>query len=282
MQFISGLSRVNAVNDNGDAAGFYANGHTSTADLYTPGSGLTDLGTLSGSTGGANPFGINAASHIVGAVSFTGGTTRAFLWTPSSGMVELVPNSGLNYEAFAINNSDQVVGTFLSATDGNWHAFLWTPAVGLQDLGVGEGVGIDDAGNIVGDNLETAVIWTKGSTSAQSLDSLLGGEYPPILFTGMSINATGQIACSGYSAGYLLTPITKTKLTSSPNPSNIGQPVTFTATVSSITGTPPDGQLVSFLSGTIVLELANDERRCQLDHVQPLQGHALDQGNLRG
>ena len=46
---------------------------------------------------------------------------------------------------------------------------------------------------------------------------------------------------------------TTTKLTSSPNPSADGQAVTFTAVVSSSGGTPPNGETVSFKSGTIVL-----------------------------
>jgi hypothetical protein len=46
---------------------------------------------------------------------------------------------------------------------------------------------------------------------------------------------------------------TTTKLTSSPNPSDDGQAVTFTATVSSSGGTPPNGETVSFKSGKTVL-----------------------------
>jgi hypothetical protein len=46
---------------------------------------------------------------------------------------------------------------------------------------------------------------------------------------------------------------TTTKLTSSPNPSGDGQAVTFTATVSSSGGTPPNGETVSFKTGTTVL-----------------------------
>jgi hypothetical protein len=51
--------------------------------------------------------------------------------------------------------------------------------------------------------------------------------------------------------GYVLTPATT--LTSSPNPSHLGQPVTFTATVTSIFGPPPDGETVSFMKGKAVL-----------------------------
>jgi hypothetical protein len=46
---------------------------------------------------------------------------------------------------------------------------------------------------------------------------------------------------------------TKTKVTSSGSPSHLGQPVTFTAAVSSLLGAPPDGELVNFFDGTQLL-----------------------------
>jgi hypothetical protein len=47
--------------------------------------------------------------------------------------------------------------------------------------------------------------------------------------------------------------VTTTTLTSSPNPSTQGQLVTFTAVVGSGSGTPPDGETVSFVKGKTVL-----------------------------
>jgi len=54
---------------------------------------------------------------------------------------------------------------------------------------------------------------------------------------------------------FKLTPATATTttLTSSPNPSTYGQAVTFTAAVTSKSGTPPDGETVSFMKGKTVL-----------------------------
>jgi hypothetical protein len=46
---------------------------------------------------------------------------------------------------------------------------------------------------------------------------------------------------------------TTTSLISSLNPSISGEAVTFTATVSSSAGTPPDGETVSFMKGSTVL-----------------------------
>jgi len=42
-------------------------------------------------------------------------------------------------------------------------------------------------------------------------------------------------------------------LTSAPNPSDLDQAVTFTATVNSSAGAPPDGETVSFMQGKTVL-----------------------------
>ena len=49
---------------------------------------------------------------------------------------------------------------------------------------------------------------------------------------------------------------TTTTLTSSPNPSLVGQAVTFTATVSSTAGTPPNGETITFNNGLAVLGTA--------------------------
>jgi hypothetical protein len=46
---------------------------------------------------------------------------------------------------------------------------------------------------------------------------------------------------------------TTTALTSSPNPAMVGQTITFTATVTSNSGTPPNGETVTFYNGSAVL-----------------------------
>jgi hypothetical protein len=51
----------------------------------------------------------------------------------------------------------------------------------------------------------------------------------------------------------IATETTKTALSSSPNPSTFGQPVIFTAVVTSGVGTPPDGETISFMKGKAVL-----------------------------
>ena len=52
------------------------------------------------------------------------------------------------------------------------------------------------------------------------------------------------------------TETTTTVLASSLNPSLMGQAVTFTATVSSTAGTPPNGEIVTFYNASAVLGTA--------------------------
>jgi hypothetical protein len=68
--------------------------------------------------------------------------------------------------------------------------------------------------------------------------------------------ALTEVGCDMFSIGLTGTTMpapTKTALSSSPNPSNDGEPVTFTATVTSAEGAPPDGETVSFMNGTVLL-----------------------------
>jgi len=53
--------------------------------------------------------------------------------------------------------------------------------------------------------------------------------------------------------GVVVAEETTTTLTSSPNPSTYGEAVTFTADIASSGGTPPDGEIVSFVEGKTVL-----------------------------
>ncbi len=60
-------------------------------------------------------------------------------------------------------------------------------------------------------------------------------------------------AFPAYQGQFQMVQSTSTTLSSVPNPSTYGQAVTFTATVSSKIGAPPDGETVSFMKGKTVL-----------------------------
>jgi len=70
------------------------------------------------------------------------------------------------------------------------------------------------------------------------------------IYSGDTANATSTSATLTEYVG--LVP-TKTTLTTSGSPSFIGQPVTFTATVTWTYGTVPDGEMVTFFNGTTTI-----------------------------
>jgi hypothetical protein len=67
------------------------------------------------------------------------------------------------------------------------------------------------------------------------------------------VNDFGVIAISTNKGGYLLVPKMAATFTSSVNPSVLGQPVTFTATMTTMIGPPPDGETVQFVAGGMML-----------------------------
>lgn len=235
------------------------------AFLWSKSGGMKDLGTLGGNFSEAT--GINAAGHIAGWSTLSGDDTgRAFFWTAETGMQQIEPSNNFPSYAWAVNDSDQVVGEFNDPQDNNeFHGFLWTQANGLQDLGTlgsgwSEALGINASGDVVGfaragnaDKTGYAVMW-KNRGTIEELATLVKPKDPVLLpLAATGINSTGQIAANGNKPVYLLTPRTQTKLTSSLNPSGEGSPVTFTAVVSSYLNPPPNGATVTFKKGATVL-----------------------------
>ena len=76
--------------------------------LYN-GAGLTDLGTLGGADGQA--FGINAGGRVVGTSSLPSGVTHAFLYNGTSKIDLGSFSTGGNSTAYAINDTNVVVGS---------------------------------------------------------------------------------------------------------------------------------------------------------------------------
>jgi Big-like domain-containing protein/beta-propeller repeat-containing protein len=100
-----------------------------------------------------------------------------------------------------------------------------------QSMSNGSGIATDNSGNA----------YFTGGTNSTS--------FP-------TVNALQPANAGGYDAFVAKIDIkaaTKTTLTSSPNPSTSGQPVTFTAAVTSSFGAPADGETVSFVQVTKVI-----------------------------
>jgi uncharacterized membrane protein len=140
----------------------------------------------------------------------------------------------------------------------------------MQDLGTlpGESYSsasaIDAAGRVVGSS------WHPGKnnglpfswTQAEGMTEF--GPFPGhnVALSGADgVNLAGQVLLSKYNgtgySSWLATPLMHTTLTSSPNPSLIGEAVTFTASVgSAVHGPPPDGEIITFMNGVNVLGTA--------------------------
>jgi probable HAF family extracellular repeat protein len=141
------------------------------AFLYTPGSGMVNLGTLGGS-GGVVANGINNSGQVVGISSTADGFGHAFLYTPGSGMTDLGTLGGSSSQAFGINASGQVVGTAMTAGGVN-NAFLYTPGSGMTNISPDDALstatGINASGQVTGAALtpgnasSDAYLYTPGS-----------------------------------------------------------------------------------------------------------------------
>jgi probable HAF family extracellular repeat protein len=157
------------------------------AFLWTPASGLQDLGRPEGSQGSA-ALGVNSTDQVVGHSFTSGGDShRAFLWTAAGGFLDLgdLPNGHDYVYATAINDAGVVVGTSNSKIAAR--AFRWTAAAGMQqiadlssDAHESYPTAINNAGYIVGSSLnglgiDRAVLWTP-SGEVNDLGALPGGK----------------------------------------------------------------------------------------------------------
>jgi probable HAF family extracellular repeat protein len=272
---LGGTSSVaNAVNASGQVAGTSAlSSGFIHGFFWSKNGGLQDMGILpGGQQSGGNA--INSGGEIAGWAN-ANSNDHAITWTQSGGLVDLGIVANCGATALGINDSSEVVGWYNNSTSCAFtsHGFSWTRSGGLKDLGVLSGgqysfaYGTNSAGQIVGTgNSSTAAVvallWTADGT-LHDLNTLIAPGIARTLVAANAINDAGQIVVDATSKtgtgtyALILTPIMKKTLTSSQNPSKLGQAVTFTATVSSIAGPPPDGEQVTFKMGTIVLGSAS-------------------------
>jgi len=246
-------SAASGINNSGAAVGLsYTSAYMQHAFLWTQGGGMQDLTPDLTSNGGATAVAINSSNQVTGYYVPNGSSnTQGFIWTQAGGLQSLGPAGTL---AYAINDSGTVVGQSPDA-NGNRHAFSWTQAGGIKDLGtLGGGqssaLSINSRGWIVGTSLTSSgtgilhgFLWTP-SGGMQDFSVLAGTSQQAY---SLQVNDFGVIAISTNKGCYLLVPKMASTITSSANPSVVGQPVTFTATIMSIAGPPPDGEMVQFV-----------------------------------
>lgn len=249
----SGMSVATGMNDSGAVVGLSYNGiDQQHAFLWTQAGGMQDLTPDVTSIGGATAVAINSSNQVAG-YYFPNGSRfpLGFSWTQVGGMQDVGPSGTVVH---AINDSGTIVGQAPNASGYN-HAFSWTQAGGIKDLGTLGGaastaLSINKNGWIVGTSLTSATsgqlhafLWTPAGGMQDLLP--LAGLPKSLQPYSMQVNDYGVIAISSNKGLELLSPKMYANLTSSQNPSKVGQPVTFTVTVTSIAGPPPDGELVS-------------------------------------
>ena len=115
---------------------------TARACIWTPATGMVDLGTLGGTN--SRPLASNDRGQVVGHSQTAGdGTWHPFVWTLSDGMVDLDPSSVFGTffadARMGINNSGQIFGAAeTQSLDENGRpierSFVWTSTSGIVIL----------------------------------------------------------------------------------------------------------------------------------------------------
>ncbi len=255
------LSAAGGINASGAVVGLsYTSTNLQHAFLWTQAGGMQDITPTLTSVGGATATAINTSNQAAGYYYPNGARTpMGFTWTQAGGLQSFGPAGTL---AFAINDAGTVVGQ-APAANSNKHAFSYTAAGGVKDLGTLGGssssaLSINNKNWIVGNSLTTSgtgfldgFLWTP-TTGMQDFVVLAGFSTNRTTYSAQ-VNDFGVVAVSTNKGGFLLVPTMNSTVTSSLNPSVVGQAVTFTATVTSAVGPPPDGETVQFLvSGSVL------------------------------
>jgi len=241
------------INNKGQVAG----AANSQAFLWDPGTGMTNLGFLSGQTW-SSAQALNDQGQVIGDSGWI-----SYLYATGTGMAS-IPVPVLN----GINNDGIVVGH-----DG-YDGYIWRADMGLVKLprlpngAFGESVAINDYGQATGvaginasDLMGQAVVYT-GNTVINLNSVTTGLPSGVTLLEGMSINNVGQIIAWAIPDYYLLTPtpityshcdINRDKKTNLPDGQGIVQ--------ESLGGTPPADDLnadgaVNVVDVQIVLDAA--------------------------
>lgn len=212
-----------AVNSSGVVVGYSAFGNlfnpVQHAMVWTPGSGMVDLGVLGGvstfpAVQGTNAvaYAINASGQIVGNSTYNHDSSvsiyseHAFLTTANGPMVDLGTLGGTYSTAFGINTAGQIVGSSTTTADAALHGYLYMGNT-MLDLNtmigsapkwvVQNASAINDNGQIV-----AAALFSDGSAHAVRMDpaNLAVGiltnlvANPSLALTGGQINSlTGKL-----------------------------------------------------------------------------------------
>jgi uncharacterized membrane protein len=134
------------------------------AFLWTPESGMIDLGVLPGQTQSMAEA-MSDSGEVVGSSGDSLLMNNAFIWSPTGGMTAIDPFPGASFTfATDINNAGQVSG--YAFVGGLARGFVWSRVDGMRDLGRLPGAtnarawAINDSGVVVGDSDGRPFRWT--------------------------------------------------------------------------------------------------------------------------
>jgi probable HAF family extracellular repeat protein len=249
-----------AINNTGEVTGFqYGNGLGFSAFRWTLATGMQVLDSF------YVPFTSPYQNQLLGddgKIAGSDSVDHAALRLPDDTVQDLgtLPPDTSSVSLYH-NSAGHVVGTSRPKhCCGAERTFFWTDA-GMVDIGSlpkhgntrNVPYGFNNRDQIVGLNGAT-YLWSP--TIGMHQISGISFKFAPLL--SHALNDAGQML--GFGAGFgnavLASPTMHVSVNSSQNPSQVGESVTFTASVSAIVGLPPDGELVTFKDGSKVLGTA--------------------------
>lgn len=215
--YSGGASWARSINATGQVAGV---SHTADGQIrgviWDADGGIQSVGTFVGGDF-SEGFAINDNGLVVGRAGLFGvaSPSQAFVWDSTSGIQPVGPSYGPGGStAYGVNNLGCVAGSF--RTGGGIHAFRWTESGGIEDLGGpsgqwgvwGEGVGINDAGQVVGwsklaDDTFRGLLWEPNGDMLDLNDLLDESGAGWTLASAQGINNLGQIAGIGFHNGQM-------------------------------------------------------------------------------
>ena len=236
-----------ALNDNGEVVG---RGETGRLFRWTAANGmqaLPALGVISSLVGVGN-------NGIIGGSSFfADGSQHATVWTADGVAHDLGTLPGDTFSAVSyVNSSGHMTG--YSGRPGpkrgsgpQYDTFYWSTDTGMRDLGFPHA---PQHFPFAFNNHDQILVYYG--------NIFIWGPDGPEAFAGNGnkIPIEGTLSDAGLFFGVgkrLYAPVMHVELTSSANPSTVGQNVTFTANASSVFGLPPDGEQVTIGQGSKII-----------------------------
>lgn len=183
------VSTASQINDLGQVIGMRG---SSSAFLYTPGSGVEDVASLIGVAAGTpvSAYGINNLGHLTGHLGETGFVYRG------AGSVEYLPAG--KFGPNRINDAGVFIGSGYDGSSG--YSYKFTPGTGFEELPLYDIVhDLNQSGQVAGyvlDSTDAGGTERAARHDAGGIDLLgtLGGDYS----RSSAINAAGDVV--GYAA----------------------------------------------------------------------------------